>query len=258
MTADASRPAAPTRSTLSARVERIFDHASDTRSLFLSQTNGKSLRFVPGQFISVSIPLGDETRSRPYTIASSPIDSGPFEICFNRVPGGRGVRWLFERRVGDTLDFAGPFGTFTIDADPAPEVELGFIAEGTAIAPIRPMLKRALAGSGRVAGLSAGLAVGLAKMHLIYAARDREHILYSSELDEFARTAPNFSYETVITSPEKTYDRLLELINARWILADSYRTRQFYICGVGNGVIQLRDLLRGSGYERRAVHYERW
>jgi len=142
MTADAPPP--KPRTTLSARVERIFDHTSDTRSLFLSST-GKTLRFAPGQFISISIPLGDETRSRPYTIASSPTDAGPFEICFNRVPGGRGVDWLFERRVGDTVDFAGPFGTFMLDADPAPNLELGFIAEGTAIAPIRPILKRALA-----------------------------------------------------------------------------------------------------------------
>jgi ferredoxin-NADP reductase len=244
MTSGASPP--KTRTTLSARVERIFDHTADTRSLFLSST-GKTLRFAPGQFISISIPLGDETRSRPYTIASSPTDAGPFEICFNRVPGGRGVDWLFERRVGDTLDFAGPFGTFTLDVDPAPNVELGFIAEGTAIAPIRPMLKRALAGP-----------TPRAKMHLIYAAPDREHILYASELDELARTAPSFSYEAVIASPDKTYERLRELLNARWIVADTDRTRQFYICGVGDGVIQLRDFLRSAGYERRAVHYERW
>ena len=244
MTADAPTPK---RSTLSARVERIFDHASDTRSLFLSPTTGKGLRFVPGQFISISIPLGDETRSRPYTIASSPGD-GPFEICFNRVPGGRGVDWLFERRIGDPLDFAGPFGTFTLDTNPSPaSTEIGFIAEGTAIAPIRPMLKRALAGPSP-----------RAKIHLIYAAQDREHILYASELDELARTATNFSYEPVIAPPENIYKRLRELINARWIIADADRTRQFYICGVGDGVIQLRDLLRGSGYERRAVHYERW
>jgi ferredoxin-NADP reductase len=230
-----------------ARVERIFDHASDTRSLFLSPSTGKSLRFKPGQFISISIPLGDETRSRPYTIASNPTDGGPFEICFNRVPNGRGVDWLFERRVDDLLDFAGPFGTFPLDSDPAPNVEIGFIAEGTAIAPIRPMLKRSIAGSS-----------GAPKMHLIYAAQDREHILYSSELDEIARASPNFSFETMIAPAEKIYERLLELANARWVLADGDRTRQFYICGVGNGVIQLRDLLRGSGYERRAVHYERW
>jgi len=244
MTSGASPP--KTRTTLSARVERIFDHTADTRSLFLSST-GKTLRFAPGQFISISIPLGDETRSRPYTIASSPTDAGPFEICFNRVPGGRGVAWLFERRVGDTLDFAGPFGTFTLDVDPAPNVELGFIAEGTAIAPIRPMLKRALAEPSP-----------RAKIHLIYAAQDREHILYASELDELARTATNFSYEPVIAPPENIYKRLRELINARWILADTDRTRQFYICGVGDGVIQLRDFLRSAGYERRAVHYERW
>jgi len=247
MTPDSSPPAASKRSTLTARVERIFDHTSDTRSLFLSSTAFKKLRFAPGQFISISIPLGDETRSRPYTIASSPADTRPFEICFNRVPGGRGVDWLFERRVGDTVDFAGPFGTFTLDVDPVPNVELGFIAEGTAIAPIRPMLKRALGGLGP-----------RAKMHLIYAAQDREHILYAGELDEMVRIAPDFSYETVLAPPDKTYKRLRELINARWIVADTDRTRQFYICGVGDGVIQLRDLLRGSGYERRAVRYERW
>jgi ferredoxin-NADP reductase len=243
MTPD-SPPVTVKRSTLNARVERIFDHAPDTRSLFLSLTSGKHLRFVPGQFISITIPLGDETRSRPYSIASDPEDRGPFEICFNRVEGGRGVQWLFERRVGDTIDFSGPFGTFTIDR--VPEADLGFVAEGTAIAPIRPMLKRALASS------------PMPKIHLIYAAPDREHILYAAELDALTQSAPNFSYEIVITSPETIYDRLFQLAEARWVAGDADRTRHFYICGVGKGVIRLRDLLRGAGYERRAVHYEQW
>jgi len=248
MTADAPPAEAGKRTTLNARVERIFDHTSDTRSIFLSLTSGKHLRFIPGQFISITIPLGDETRSRPYSIASDPEDRGPFEICFNRVAGGRGVAWLFDRRVGDTLDFSGPFGAFTIDR--TPEAELGFIAEGTAIAPIRPMLKRALASSSREGAPP--------KIHLIYAAPDREHLLYAAELEELARTASNFSYETVIAPPEKIYDRLFELAQARWVIGDADRTRQFYICGVGKGVIRLRDLVRGAGYERRAVHYEQW
>ncbi|MGA7870774.1 MAG: FAD-dependent oxidoreductase [Candidatus Binatus sp.] len=244
MTADPPPAAGARRATLNARVERIFDHASDTRSLFLSLTSGKHLRFMPGQFISITIPLGDETRSRPYSIASDPEDRGPFEICFNRVEGGRGVAWMFERRVGDTLDFSGPFGAFTIER--ALEAEAGFIAQGTAIAPIRPMLKRALASSSPP------------KIHLIYAAPDRAHILYASELEELARSAPNFSHEIVIAPGEKLYDRLFELAQARWVGGDADRTRHFYICGVGKGVIRLRDLLRGAGYERRAVHYEQW
>jgi ferredoxin-NADP reductase len=238
-------PAGPgKRAPLNARIERIFDHAPDTRSLFLSLTSGKHLRFNPGQFISITIPLSDETRSRPYSLASEPEDRGPFEICFNRVDGGRGVGWLFEQRVGDTIDFSGPFGTFTIDR--APEAELGFIAEGTAIAPIRPMLKRVLASS------------PAPKVHLVYAAPNRDHILYAAELDGLAQTAPNFSYETVIASPDAIYDRLFELAQARWVLGDADRTRHLYVCGVGKGVIRLRDLLRGAGYERRSVHYEQW
>ena len=67
----------------------------------------------------------------------------PVRDLFQSVANGRGVGWMFERRVGDTIEFSGPFGNFTIDAPPA--AETGFIAEGTAIAPIRPMLKRALA-----------------------------------------------------------------------------------------------------------------
>jgi ferredoxin-NADP reductase len=240
MTADAPSK----RSTLNARIEKIFDHTTDTRSLFLSLTSGKHLRFAPGQFISITIPLGDETRSRPYSIASEPEDRGPFEICFNRVKGGRGVEWLFDRRVNDTLDFSGPFGAFTIDR--APDAELGFIAEGTAIAPIRPMLKRALGSS------------PAAKIHLIYAAPDRDYILYAAELDALVRTAPNFSYEPVIVPADQIYDRLFEMAQSRWITADASRSRHFYICGVGKGVIRLRDLLRGAGYERRAVHYEQW
>ena len=240
MTADAPSK----RPTLNARIEKIFDHASDARSLFLSLTSGKHLRFVPGQFISITIPLGDETRSRPYSVASDPEDRGPFEICFNRVKGGRGVEWLFDRRVGDTFDFSGPFGNFTNDR--APDAELGFIAEGTAIAPIRPMLRQAIASAPS------------ARIHLIYAAPDRGHILYAAELDAFVRTAPNFSYEPVIVPADQIYDRLLEMAQARWITADADRTRHFYVCGVGKGVIRLRDLLRGAGYERRAVHYEQW
>ena len=242
MTADPLPAGAGKRGGLNARVERIFDHTADTRSLFLSLTSGKHLRFIPGQFISITIPLGDETRSRPYSIASDPEDRGPLEICFNRVAGGRGVGWMFERRVGDTIDFSGPFGAFTLDR--APEVEAGFIAEGTAIAPIRPMVRRAL-GAGSHPALS-----------LLYAAPDSEHLLYREEIEQWSAAGVNFA--SLLAPASELYDRLIAETRRRWVDADSDRSRHFFVCGVGKGVLRLRDLLRGAGYERRAVHYEQW
>jgi ferredoxin-NADP reductase len=230
---------ADARSTYISVVDRIVDHNDDTRSIFLRMRSAGGFKTITGQFISILIPLGDEIRRRAYSIAS--LDDGLLEICFNQVAGGRGVKWLFERAPGDAVEFMGPFGNFTLDAPP--QVETIFIAEGTAIAPIRPMLHRAQEASH-------------APMLLLYAASDRAHILYSSELAALSARDANFRFETHID--QNIYDRLYDEVNRRWVLADTNRARQFYICGVGKGVTRIRDLLRGSGYERRAVHYEQW
>jgi ferredoxin-NADP reductase len=207
---------------------------------------GAAPRYLPGMFISVSIPLNNETRVRPYTIVSSPEDGESFEICFNRVPNGVGVAWLFDRVVGDVLTFTGPFGAFTLDR--VPEQEMVFIAEGTAIAPIRPMIRRALAAN-RTPGIS-----------LLYAADRSDHILYRHEIEALAAAHPQFRFDTIIASggPDSLYPVILDQADRRWVKGDAERGRQFYLCGVGRGVLKLRDLLRGAGYERRAVRYEQW
>ena len=230
---------ADAHNTLVSVVERIVDHNDDTRSIFLRMRTASAFRSAPGQFISILIPLGDEIRRRAYSIAS--IEDDRLEICFNQVAEGRGVKWLFERAPGDAVEFMGPFGNFTLDAPP--QVETIFVAEGTAIAPIRPMLHRAQQASH-------------APMFLLYAASDRAHILYRGEVETLASRDANFRFETLIAG--EIYDRVHDEVNRRWVLADTNRARQFYICGVGKGVTRIRDLLRSSGYERRAVHYEQW
>lgn len=239
--ASAGRPAR--RPLYRARVDRMLDHNADTRSLFLRIQERGQLAFVPGQFISVSLDLPGETRVRPYTIASNAegADSG-IEICFNRVPNGIGVNWLFERAVGDTLEFTGPFGAFTMER--VPECECIFIAESTAIAPIRPMLRSAMSADARP------------PLRLLYGAPDADHLLYRDELEAWA--ARGLEFTPVIAPQAELYGRLVGETQRRWIAADSERGRQFYVCGVGDGVLELRDLLRGAGYERRAVRYERW
>jgi ferredoxin-NADP reductase len=232
----------PRRPVYRARIERLRDHNADTRSLFLRLVDGARLGFVPGQFISVSLALEGETRVRPYTVASSPEDADAIEICFNQVPGGAGVRYLFERKVGDELEFTGPFGAFTMDR--VPERECVFIAEGTAIAPIRPMIRRALGAKTRPA------------LSLLYAAPDSDHLLYREDIAAWSAAGVNFA--PLLAPASELYDRLIAEVQRRWVDADSDRTRHFYICGVDRGVLRLRDLLRGAGYERRAVHYEQW
>ena len=168
----------------------------------------------------------------------------PLEICFNRVPGGRGADWLFDRKLGDEVEFTGPYGTFTMESVPAAETI--FLADATAIAPIRPMIQHA-------AALSAP-----PMMTLLYAARSPDHILYRAEFELLAARAHGLHFEPLVIPQAELSEGLHAEAERRWVRGDANRTRQFYICGVGKGVIALRDLLRGAGYQRRAVHYEQW
>src|SRR5579864_5477034 len=115
---------ADAHSTYVSVVDRIVDHNDDTRSIFLRMRTASAFKSAPGQFISILIQLGDETRRRAYSIAS--LEDGLLEICFNQVAGGRGVGWLFERAPGDAVEFMGPFGSFTLDAPP--QMETIFLA----------------------------------------------------------------------------------------------------------------------------------
>ena len=236
------------RVTYTASIERIVDHPAATRSLMLRLPAGAGFRFTPGQFISIAIPLPHETRVRPYSLASSPEDDGPLEIVFNLVPGGAGSEYLFNRKAGDELNFTGPFGLFTLDR--GPEIETIFAAEGTAIAPIRPMIRRALAQTSST------------PLRLFHAATTREELLYAAEFEAAASRCTNFSFEPIVAEPPAAWSgrcgQLMEHVKGLFVDGDRRRDRAFYLCGVGKPVIDLRDLLRQAGYARRAVQYERW
>jgi CDP-4-dehydro-6-deoxyglucose reductase len=230
--------APPQRARYSATIERIVQRAPDTRSFFLRLPPSQRLTFTPGQFISCLIPGDGDDAVRPYSIASNPEESELIEICLNLVPGGTGSPYLFSLGIGASLRFTGPWGTFTLDHQP--HAECVFIAEGTGIAPIRPMLWRALQSGGAF------------PLHLHYAATSAAHLLYADEFERAARAHPRFTFAPLVGGS------LLDVVTQQYLTRDADLTRHFYICGIGTIVPQLRDLLRRRGYERRAVQYEKW
>ncbi len=211
-----------------ARVDLIEEHDEDTRTIFLALD--EPLAFKPGQFISCLLPIGGERLIRPYSIASDPDETDTIEILYNIVPEGPGSHYLHGLKLGDTIDFTGPWGTFTLDEPP--DAEVVFVAEHTGIAPIRAMLLAHAQHAHR-------------PFRLIYGTR------LAVYFDELA-ALPNVSGEVV--PPDRLVDETLR----RLVDADTDRTRHVFVCGVGQTVYTLRDRLRAAGYARRAVQYEKW
>src|SRR4029453_9521872 len=124
-----------------ATLESVVDHGADTRSLVFAIPGG--LAFRPGQFLSCLLPIGGERLIRPYSIASSPEQPDRVELLLNLVPDCPGPHYLSGLTPGPPLQFTGRWGPCRLEE--APAAATVFIAIDTGIAPIRPMLRRALA-----------------------------------------------------------------------------------------------------------------
>lgn len=233
-----------------AELTRVHEHHPGTRSLFLRLPAGEKLAFTPGQFISCALPVGpggdDEPLVRAYSLASSPEDA-ELEICVDRVADGPGSSYLFGLTPGSTIDFTGPFGSFALDQPPP--VPLVFIGEGTGIAPLRPMIRRAL---------ECG---GTQPIVVLYGARWDHELIYRDELEAWAAGHPRLELDFVLLATEAEIgpvDALEALALERFVRGDADRSRRFWICGVGPMPGRLRDALRAAGYERKAVRAEEW
>ena len=89
-------------------------------------------------------------------------------------------------------------------------------------------------------------------LRLHYAATSAAYLLYADEFEAAARAHAHFTFAPLVGAP------LAEFIERQYVTTDTDRSRHFYICGVGDIVPRLRDLLRRAGYGRRAVQYEKW
>src|SRR4051794_40657509 len=95
-------------------VERVTALSTDVRELALRAPE-TPVPFRPGQWVSLHLPVGERPPLvRAYTLSRPEEASGALTLSFDRVPGGLGSTYLFERQVGDSLTIGGVLGNFTL------------------------------------------------------------------------------------------------------------------------------------------------
>jgi len=199
--------------------------------------------FVPGQFVSFTEVLAGKKITRPYSIASAP-DGNRFELCLNLVEEGLFSPFLFEMKPGDTVEMSAPLGYFVLRN---PNRDAIFVATGTGIAPFRSMLH-------------AHLSHGLEKdVTLIFGVRYEQTLMYRCEFEELERRHPNFHFWPTLSRPEADWKgrtghvqkHLLEAIGDR-------RHLDVYICGLKLMVDDVRAMLKGLGFDRKQIVFEKY
>jgi NAD(P)H-flavin reductase len=95
-------------------VSEIVTETTSTRTFRLTARGGHLPPFQAGQYINVFLEVGGVRTSRPYSISSSPTETGFYDITIRSVADGFVSSWVLEEaRVGDAFESTSPSGTFT-------------------------------------------------------------------------------------------------------------------------------------------------
>jgi len=204
-----------------------------------------SFSFQPGQFYSVIVPgagPGGRDLRRAYSIASGP-ENRLMELCVKVVEGGPGTQYLDSLKIGDTMKGMAPYGDFVYKTGSHKDVV--FIATGTGIAPYRSMLYSKIYADNKARSVK-----------LLFGARDQNDLLYVDELKPVLG-------ENLILMLSRCNDEVPGCHKGRvtdWLRGNTvsihWHETEFYLCGNGAMIDEVKQILAGHGVEKHNIHQE--
>ena len=98
---------------------------------------------------------------------------------------------------------------------------------------------------------------------LLFGARYEQGLLYLDELELLAREHPHFHLLTTVTRPSESWIGRIgrvqgHLNEALASASQDPATIDVYICGLKEMVDDVRSLLKGRGFDRKQIIYEKY
>jgi len=210
------------------RVAEIIRRASDVKSFRFKRP--EELAYDPGQYMYVTILIGDEKQTKPFTISSSPTEVGFIEFT-KRLTDHEFSKALNQFKFGDWAYIEAPKGGFTFKGE-YPKV--AFVTGGIGITPFRSMIKYCTDKDVR------------SQIILLYGNRNEESIAFREGLDALAKINHNLRIVHTLTQPSENWKGRRGLIDFQMIKEEipDYTERVFYVCGPPGMVTSMLNVLK--------------
>ncbi len=219
----------------------------DMRHLVLRLVEPEEIKFFPGQYVDITIPGTDTSRS--FSMANTTCrEDGRLDFVIKVYPDGAFSHFLDTQvSVGDRLDLTGPFGVFTLRE--GHDSDMVFVGGGAGMAPILSLL-RSMAERGIER-----------KATYYYGARQRRDLCFEKELRELEDTMPNFRYVPALSEPAEDdgWDGETGMITD--VVAQhegDLKGSHAYVCGPPPMVEAAIPMLSRLGVAEDRVYYDKF
>ena len=203
-------------------------------------------RFLPGQWVDLSIEADGTTHTAGYSIITSPLHRGGIELAIKASARHPVARWVHEHaRTGDTVRVSQGQGPFVYLPEMSDNVVL--IGGGVGVTPLLSIFRHV-----RDARLST-------RAHLVYSVSDSREILFRDELDAATRVHSNLHVSITVTQPDVRWHGLTGRIDPVKLHAlDVPDDTLYYLCGPKGMVEDMSALLHDLGVPMNRIIFEKW
>ncbi|MGF6447626.1 benzoate 1,2-dioxygenase electron transfer component BenC [Paraburkholderia youngii] len=220
-----------------------IERVSESTIAFAAKLEDRvGLEFKAGQYVNVTVPGTDQTRS--YSFSSGTQDRDVSFLVRN-VPQGLMSTWLAEKaKVGAAIEFKGPYGGFYLREIGRPVLML---AGGTGLAPFLSMLDEVLKSGG-----------SKYPIHLILGVNTDNDLVCVDQLERYAKLIPGFTYATVIADKTSAHPRkgwVTDHIEAAHLNDGEV---DIYLCGPPAMVDAVSKYLKDQNVNPTSFHYEKF
>lgn len=230
------------------RVARIDQETPDVKTFRLVACHGGGIPFsyLPGQFLTLTLPVGEKPIRRSYTISSAPTQGYYCEITVKREEQGAGSRYLHDQlAVGDTLDVKAPSGKFFFSGKEAESIVL--IGGGVGITPMMS-IARALTDM-----------AWTGEIYLVVACQDPAHFIFETEIKQLEARYSNLHLFVAMSRIEDDIGsyrsgRLSKELLAEWIPGVAEKWIQ--LCGAPAMMNATGQMLVELGVPKEQIHTE--
>ncbi|WP_282124265.1 ferredoxin--NADP reductase [Algibacter mikhailovii] len=235
-------------------VKEIIKETNDAISICFKNGNFfKKLKYKPGQFLTIHVPIEKQVHKRAYSFSSNPYTDKDLKITVKRVEQGLVSNFVHDTlKVGDKLEVDDPAGSFYIEPTKKAAKQYVLFAGGSGVTPMFSIVKSVLTEEKE------------SKVLLVYANQNMESIIFHDEIKVLeTEFGSKFSVEHIISSNKATVNNyhaglatneLLETIFSKHQL--DFGDHTYMICGPFGYMEKIKELLKTNGVSREKIKIE--